>query len=338
MSVKYCDEGGNVRAVCSNMESVNTGVPQGSVLAPVLFTLYVNDLVDCLESDCLPTLYADDTSLLVSGLDDDNIERKCNTNLNNLLGWFSRNSLYLNAAKTNYIQFHNVQKKQSKLLNISIGGVSVTSAVQCKFLGLTIDENLNWKGHCERLMQQTNSASYLMKNLRGVLVREQLLTVYFAYVESRLRYGICVWGSSVLVADVLVAQKRVLRSMAGLHCRQSCRETFKCWKILTVVSLYILEISIYIFKNKSKFKLVSHVHSINTRNGCNFFVPFARLNLTKKSPNIQGLRIFNSLPARIKCISSLTIFKRQLRLFLSNNCFYNLEEFYSASGGGEAVR
>ena len=87
------------------------GVPQGACLSPVLFALYVNDLPDAVGPDCALTVYADDTSFIISHPNSKDLESKCNIILNKLLDWFSKNMLYLNPSKTHYMRFHNRQKE-----------------------------------------------------------------------------------------------------------------------------------------------------------------------------------------------------------------------------------
>lgn len=319
--------------VSSGTISVNIGVPQGSVLAPVLFAVFINDMAEILGPACAITLYADDTSFVVSDSSDDVLEGRCGLDLERMLGWYSDNLLYLNVAKTHYMRFHNYQRECTSL-SLAIGGSPVSRVESAKFLGVQIDQHLNWKDHCKGVCSNLNSSCYLFKNLRNVLTLGQLIMFYHAQVGSRLRYAIIFWGASPAAKVVLVHQKRVIRCLMGLSPRDSCRGVFIGLGIMTVISLYIYEVCIYIYKNKDKFVRHRDIHGMNTRHKNNFCPDFTRLNIAKQSPNYMGPEVFNRLPCHIKGSDTLNSFKKQLKCFLISNCFYSLEEFHAAVGGG----
>lgn len=152
--------------------------------------------------------------------------------------------------------------------------------------------------------------------------------VYYAQVDSRIRYGVCFWGASVAAGDVLLCQKKVVRSILGVPYTTSCRSLFVSLRILTVVNVLIMEMALYIFKNKSKFLLNSDCHRFNTRNKNNYRMPLNRLNICKNMPNSLGLKIFNALPDSLKLIHCFNLFKGKLRSFLMENPFYSLDEYF----------
>lgn len=317
----------------SDRLNIVMGLPQGTVLSPVLFSLYINDMADDLDPACASTLYADDVSFSISNLDDDVLQYNCNNNLFKLLQWYNLNSLYLNASKTYYIRFHNRQK-ECKSLDLSVADFSISMKDSVRFLGVEIDQYLNWKMHCENLATKLNSSCFLFKSLRHLLNRDQLVALYHAQVGSRARYAILLWGNSPAAKDVFLSQKRVIRSMLGLRPIDSCRQAFKSLKILTIASLYILELNTYVYKHRSEFVTNRTVHSIDTRNKNNFHLQFFRLEISKNLPRSIGLKVFNELPEHIKSLPTLTKFKRGLNNYLLDHSFYSLRE-YSSSLVGE---
>ena len=312
----------------SDVVKVNVGVPQGSALAPTLFLMYINDMPDILDADCSSALYADDTSIIMSHSDDRALAGKCNSNLERMLSWYSQNSLYLNINKTGYIRFHNHQKSVQKI-HISINNVEIQQKTSAKFLGVHLDEHMSWTEHCRSLVAKLNSFCYLFRNLRCILNTAQLITVYRAHIDSRLRYGITFWGSSTGISEVLICQKRVLRCLAGVKPRTSCRPIFKSLKLLTVVSLYIFELAVYIHKNKDCYTRHSELHGFDTRNRENFCIQFKRLNVSIRHADIMGLKIYNKLPKALKSDLSLNTFKNNLRTLLLENTVYSMEEFFA---------
>lgn len=241
---------------------------------------------------------------------------------------FSQHDLYFNKKKTQLIRFQNRQKL-CDVISIDIEEESLTtSESNIKFLGLHVDKNLNWRCHCECLVSKLNSLAYLFKNLRSILTIAQLKSLYYAQVESRLRYGVCLWGNTTLFPKVFIAQKRVIRSIAGVSNRQTCKVLFERYGLLTLPSLFVLEVSSYIFLNRHKFLRVSDTHAVNTRRRNDLFVPFTRLGVTGKSPDYFGLKLFNSLPTEIAAADNLIVFKKKLKSFLLSRCLYNVSDIF----------
>lgn len=281
-----------------------------------------------LQDDISVTLFADDTSLIISDKCSKNLEQKCNNNLSKLAQWFETNSLYLNSEKTNYIRFHNHQHRGNLDINIKINDSNISRAESTKFLGLNIDQHLNFKIHCKNLISKMNSCYYMFKNLKEVLTTQQLLNFYYAQVYSRLKYTICFWGMSPQANDVFICQKKIIRCIGGVSHRTSCRDLFKKFKILTLVSILIFELSTYIFKNYEELIRNSDIHDINTRSKDALRIPFARLKVSQKSPNTLGLKIFNKLPQHIKSHKVTHKFKKHLKQFLIEQTFYKLDDFF----------
>ena len=130
-----------MKAVYSN--SISFGIPQGSILGPLLFLIYINDFPENLKT-CKSILFADDTTLLFNDSNPKNLLRTINSELEIATKWFSANKLSLNVTKTNYVIFHNPNKKlPSYLSNIKLGGISIKKTDSAKFLSVWVGQNLN---------------------------------------------------------------------------------------------------------------------------------------------------------------------------------------------------
>lgn len=320
----------SISNINSNSCLVEMGVPQGSVLGPVLFILYVNSLESML-GDTFYTMYADDLSLIISNNSFTNLNINISKTLDNVCSWLKYNHLYFNANKTQLIRFHNRQKQCDNVtVNINNHVINSDGSSTISFLGIQIDECLNWKAHCSHLVSSMSSINFLFKNVKDILTKQQLSNLYYAQVESRLRYGVCFWGDSTLSQTVFVSQKRILRTIVGLSSTHTCRKAFVEYNILTVTGLFIFESCVHIFKNKHKYSLNKDIHNAHTRQKNDIHVPFSRLTITNKSPNYLGLKMFNNLPYDLKQNNiNLYQFKKKLKLYLVHKCFYSLSEFFT---------
>ncbi|PSN52843.1 hypothetical protein C0J52_17930, partial [Blattella germanica] len=214
-------------------------------------------------------------------------------------------------------------KKKVDPIKINVNGSELIGSSNVKFLGLHLDENLNFHNHCNNIVSKLGSLAFIFRNLRSV---DQLITCYYAYVESKLRYGLCFWGRSASFSKVFIAQKRIIRYMAGLRHTESCKELFIKMGIMPLPSLFIYELSIFLFNNRGRFIKVNTCHQYNTRCGNDFYVPFNRLNLSINSLYVLGLKFFNKLPLEIKNVNKPNVFKSKLKTFLFSSCFYSIDE------------
>ena len=327
VSVSHYDSIHGDKAFASDVMAINLGVPQGSILGPILFILYINDLAAAVDPGWTVALFADDSSFVVSSSDSGDLERICNSGMKTVLEWFNSNFLYLNSSKTTYIRFHTHQNKRDQDLNLSAGNQGIVRSTSTKFLGLTIDQNLNWKEHCNGLSKKLNSLCYMIRNLKSVLAFRDLLTVYHAYVGSRLHYGICFWGLSSSARDIFVAQKRALRCIIGLSQDTSCRSHFASNGLLTLTGIFIYEISKFIHLNKSGILHNRDVHEYNTRGRNNLQTLVSRLDISKNAPNNYGRLIYNKLPQYVKKNTYINAFKKHLKLYLVRCEHYSIDEY-----------
>lgn len=326
VSIQHTDSKNNVRNFSSQSLDISMGVPQGSVLGPIFFILFINQF-DNIDSNTFFTAYADDISALISDKLDNVLTNSCNDLVKYINFWFSNHSLYLNPSKTKLMRFHHAQNKTVKELDIVLGEDRLSFNASAKFLGLYIDSNISWKAHCEYLIPKITSQSYVLRQLKTILTTEQLIQIYFANVDSRLRYGVCFWGWSPFSDDVFVAQKRCIRSLAGISPIQSCKQFFVKFNILTVPSLFIFELCLYVFSNSNKFKRNCDIHHINTRNSENLHTNLTKSKVAFRSPHNMGPLLFNKLPNDIKIIKTISQFKLKLKQFLVQKCFYRVDEY-----------
>jgi len=172
-----------------------------------------------------------------------------------------------------------------------------------KFLGLTIDNMLNWKHYIGDLKPRLNKACYAIRSIKPFMSLAVLKSVYYSYAHSIMSYGLIFWGNSTDSIDIFKIQKRIIRIITNSNKNASCRELFKRLNILPLQSQYIYSILLFIIKNKDQFPLNSHMHTINTRYNNNLHVTPAKVTVYQTGDYYSGIKIFNYLPSTITKLS-----------------------------------
>jgi hypothetical protein len=179
----------------SQLFSVTCGVPQGSVLGTLLFIIYTNDLPGSLRcTTCI--LFADDTTIYVSGRNIKELYKLINEDIASLAEWFKVNKLSLNISKTHHVLFSKVKDINTEIYELKLDN-NVISRVKCvKFLGLLIDENLNWHEHINSCKSKMSSGLYALNRVKHILSVNNMRTLYHSLIYPYLTYGTLLWGSS----------------------------------------------------------------------------------------------------------------------------------------------
>ena len=176
---------------------------------------------------------------------------------------------------------------------------------------MNITENLNWQTHIYHLCRSLSKDYYRIKSLKNTLSNQMLWNIYFAYFQSRLRYGIIFWGGSKESIKILHIQKKVIRLITGLKKRESCKQKFKENRILTVTSLYVLEVLCFIKKYKGSLMQNYMIHEHNTRSKYDLHTEFCNTSLYQKSVINMGIRLYKFLPKEIKELDNFNCFKKK---------------------------
>ena len=168
---------------------VTFGVPKGSILGPLLFTLYINDMHNAFTK-CLVHHFADDTNLLFAHKNPAVIQKVLNKELRQLVEWLRANRLSLNADKTEFIVFRPPGKTLNTRITLQLDQKKIFESTKIKYLGLLLDSRLSWKFHINELSKKLSRAVGLLYKIRAYTPKHILRSLYFAIFHSHLTYGL----------------------------------------------------------------------------------------------------------------------------------------------------
>ena len=307
-----------VNGVFSDFETVTCGVPQGSILGPILFLLHINDLPD-VDNATDFTIFADDATLSFGSCSYDVMVREASSSLSLVYDWTLNNRLMLNAEKTTAILFTNrtsdVTPSQAELC-----GTSLSYVGHMKFLGVIVDNKLNFSVHIKTLTSKIAKISGMLYSISHNAPGDILINLYYSLVYPNLIYGILLWGDSadVYLKSLYLIQKRIVRIITHSNYLANTAPIFYRTKILRIRDIYRLYVGIYMFKQQLSNSISYPSHAYNTRY-CNDAIPsFQRLAQCNKSLSYSGPKIWNSIPVSIRNCSSVVTFKSKYKEYLVN--------------------
>ena len=299
----------------SKSKGVCFGVPQGTILGPLLFTMYINDLPLTVSSDTKITLYADDTAVFFASKDINEINAHLNAVLERITSWMEVNKLTLNAQKTKAMLFcTSYYNKKADELSLSMSGEHLEIVDQCKYLGVILDQNLKWDAQVNQTCKTVSKYIGMMYRIRQWLNTPQMNTIYKALILPRLTYCDAVWGncSSTLCDRVERLQNRAGRAILKVPVRTPSyliRERLK-WKSLT--NLRHDNLCLLVYKCvagfvpqylQTSFTFVKNTHQYSTRGSAqgNIALNFKpRTESGRRAFFFRGAKAWNSLDEKLK--------------------------------------
>ena len=307
-----------VNNITSESANIKCGVPQGSILGPSLFLLYINDIY-CVSTLLNCILFADDTNLIYSGKDLNRVCEIVSHELNKLSKWFAVNKLSLNVSKTNYIIFYS--KNVPNETRVTINGKEIDRVYDIKFLGVHVDCKLNWKKHVEYIQTKISKNVYIIYTLKYILDKAVLFTLYNTLVLPYMTYCCEVWGNTYrsTLDFLFLLQKKVLRTVVKADFLSHTKPIFYDLQTLNIYDIIELKTAVVMFKayhnllphsTQMYFKLNVNVHKYNTRQEEQFVTNYRRTTLKSMCLSNIGVKLWNNVPSELKKCKTTTSFKR----------------------------
>ena len=302
----------------SKFLDIKTGVPQGSVLGPYMFLLFINDVTSYLTEGSVTNLFADDSSIYAVGNNIEEVRSKLQVCLDNLSYWYHRNKLKINGNKSQIMLVGT--RAQLRALNmddftITFEQQPLELVNQAKYLGIYISCDLTWEKHISHLCKQLYFCISMLRGLRKILNEAQLLKIYKSYVQPKFDYGITIWGctSESNLKKVQRIQNLAARIITGnfdyinvrgedlvmylklQNIRQRRDYFLACLMFKAIHGLTPYYLSDNVTMNVD-------VNGYNTRSteNMNIYVPRPRKEIFRNSFAYQGGVTWNALPEYVK--------------------------------------
>ena len=264
-----------ISQVNSDFQHMELGVPQGSVLGPLLFLLYINDLHSTIKF-CSTRHFADDTNLLIKNKSLKQLKKHLNFDLRQLVSWLKSNKISLNTSKTETLIFRHPNKVINYDLKVKMQGKRLYPSKYVKYLGILIDPHLNWSHHTDLLAPKLSRAIGMLSKIRHFVPIDILRNIYFGIFSSILMYGAQIWGQchNNHVKRVIKLQEKAIRIINFAEYHQPTSNLFNNSKILKFQDSISLKNFLYVHNSlkghlpsifTNKFEYLQEIHNHNTR-------------------------------------------------------------------------
>ena len=294
--------------VSSNTNKISMGLPQGSILGPLLFLIFVNDFHDSL-SHSNAIMYADDTSLYINDKTK-NLVKKGNEELARVDDWLVANKLTLNISKTNFILFRPPKCKEVQVNPIvSLRGKQIEKVSSTKFLGVYVDEHLSWKIHMKHLLNKLRCSLGAGCRVKPLLNQDTLLQLYHSLINSHLLYCVQNWcyGNKTFCQKLQRISNKFLRMTFGLGKKVNIEDTMIKHNLLNLEQMTVKALAIFMFKQNAGLNppafnnlFLTNSSKYNTRSKTQIIPRSYTTKLNQQSISFRGPSSWNSLPLCIK--------------------------------------
>ena len=302
----------------SNYKTITHGVPQGSVLGPTLFLIYINDIIN--SSNIFKyILFADDTTLIYGFDPSSDPTDDINSGLNNTQKWLNCNKLALNVNKTQAILYGKTTHKPV----IKINNEPIHFVDKINLLGTIFDKNLTFKPHIAKICSKASRALGLLNQSKGLLPKYIKRTIYFSLIHPHLTQSIELWGGTAksTINPIITLQKRAVPIISNAPYNSQTNLLFKGLKIPKINDIYHVQINLLMYKafhnhlphNIQRLFARSQQNRTTRQNALNLKVSRKSTKIQNLKPSIFGPYVWNQLNASVREKNSIHLFKSHLK-------------------------
>ena len=301
----------------SRMNTFNIGVPQGSILGPLLFLIYVNNLPK-FSSTMQTQLFADDTIVFNTGTDINMLIDSTNNELIKLNDWTLAHKLTIHPDKTKLLVVSN-RISASSNLSIQFLNTETHQTNCCKYLGILLDNKLSFKDHIKYINGKISRHTGILYKIRGNLPMKARLDYYYAFIYPYLSYNIIIWGSTfeTHLQPLITQHKRTIRTITGAGFRDHTEPLFSRLKLLKLQDIYYFHLGTYMFRARSRGEFATQTN-IQTRRLNDALPTRHLLAITQHAVSSTGPNFWNTLPPHIRSINTYSRFRKSLKEHLLN--------------------
>ena len=310
----------------SSKKNIICGVPQGSILGPILFLVYVNDLMN-VSRKITPLMYADDTTLFISGTDISDLINDVNEELVEYMKWMKTNKLTVNADKSHFMIFRkNRSRFSGNIPHLCLNGESIPRVSTVRYLGVLLNETLSWLEHVNHIKGKIAKGIGIISKARKYVNAKTLLSLYYSFIYPYLIYCVEVWGCTCKthLTPLIKLQKRAIRIVFSLSFEKNLKVVYKKFNILDLSQIYYFFTCLFVFKFRqgmlpdifdSFFEYPFHQY--RTRNHSRIMnIPPCKSSFSKMRMRYMGVKVHNAVFVNIQWNDSYESFKRNLKKYL----------------------
>ena len=322
----------------SDEQIISCGVPQGSILGPLLFLLYINDLAS-VSNKLFGLLFADDSNMFISGKNLNVLIDTMNMEMIKVIEWLQVNKLSLNLKKTHFMVFRRKRGKIMLEKDLMVDNVKISRTDKTKFLGVVIDEYLTFEYHVKHVKGKVARGLGILYKSKRILNPKSLLQLYNSFIYPYINYCICVWGNTSLshLSPLITLQKKAIRVISGADRLVHTDPFFKESRVLKVREIYVYSLQLILYKFHHGLLPVifgdffaenSSVHNYNTRQANLMHVPLLRSRQASVSIRKIGVRSYNHFSSVLDIDVSELCYKYRLKTYIlqkgSHSCLTRL--------------
>ena len=313
----------------SDFLTVKSGVPQGSILGPLLFCLYINDMCNLrFHENTKISLYADDTALFNYDINVEKVQKNLQQDFDLISNWFENNDMYLHSGKTKVMMFGPKRKLHNKKLMVKYKNERLDNTESIKYLGVILDSQLLWNEHVAYIRNKLGRSIGCIRRIKHLLPQKIMINLYYSLILPHIDYCCTAWGTCSKTNLILIQrlQNKYARLVlnADWHTSQCYLMTTLNWQTVEKRIKYQYCLLVYkVLNNLAPSYLrnliirLNPIYTTRYSENSSLSVPHPRTEYKKRSFSYTGSFLFNKLPITVQQSLSLFAFKKKCQRYIS---------------------